>query len=92
MTGLAASTAFGWWWLDGSVALLIAAWASRTTTGACREQARAAVETGPIAVGRTGTAVPVRVAVLGIGLVRFEFSQSSAVSGPQGSGLCLPSS
>lgn len=55
-TGLAASTAFGWWWLDGSVALLIAAWASRTTTGACREQARAAVETGPIAVGRTGTA------------------------------------
>jgi len=28
-TGLVANTAFGWWWLDGAVALLIAAWAVR---------------------------------------------------------------
>jgi divalent metal cation (Fe/Co/Zn/Cd) transporter len=27
--GLVANTAFGWWWLDGAVALLIAAWAVR---------------------------------------------------------------
>ncbi len=27
--GLAANTLFGWWWLDGTVALLIAVWAIR---------------------------------------------------------------
>jgi divalent metal cation (Fe/Co/Zn/Cd) transporter len=27
--GLVANTAFGWWWLDGAVALLIAVWAVR---------------------------------------------------------------
>jgi divalent metal cation (Fe/Co/Zn/Cd) transporter len=27
--GLVANTVFGWWWLDGTVALLIATWALR---------------------------------------------------------------
>ena len=27
--GLVANTAFGWWWLDGTVALMIAAWAAK---------------------------------------------------------------
>jgi divalent metal cation (Fe/Co/Zn/Cd) transporter len=31
--GLVANTAFGWWWLDGAVALLIAAWAVREGRG-----------------------------------------------------------
>ena len=31
--GLVANTAFGWWWLDGTVALMIAAWAAKEELG-----------------------------------------------------------